>query len=160
MKAVLVVILVALVGLMEGRCRAQVSGVPVVVDGDSLRFPGVEVRLFGIDAPEWSQSCKRGGLTYSCGREAKAYLVALIGHRPVDCEFRDKDTHYNRLVMVCRRLGDDLNAAMVDAGMALAYRHYSLAYVPQEDRARAARRGLWAGEFQRPWEFRAMKAKR
>ncbi len=37
------------------------------------------------------------------------------------------------------------------------YRRYSLDYVEQEADAQAARRGIWAGEFMRPWEWRRGK---
>ncbi len=40
---------------------------------------------------------------------------------------------------------------------ALAYRRYSLDYVDQEADAQAARRGIWAGEFVKPWEWRRGK---
>ena len=39
----------------------QVSGPAAVIDGDSLRVAGVEVRLHGVDAPEGRQTCERGG---------------------------------------------------------------------------------------------------
>ena len=38
-------------------------------------------------------------------------------------------------------------ARLVYEGLALAYRRYSKKYVPEEDEAKAAKRGLWAGEF-------------
>jgi endonuclease YncB( thermonuclease family) len=36
----------------------------------------------------------------------------------------------------------------------LAYRRFSLDYVDEEAEARAARRGIWAGGFVKPWEWR------
>ncbi len=46
---------------------------------------------------------------------------------------------------------------MVSEGLALAYRRYSLDYVEEEAEAQAARRGTWAGEFVKPWEWRRGK---
>ena len=46
---------------------------------------------------------------------------------------------------------------MVVSGWALAYRRFSLDYVDQEADAQAARRGIWAGEFVKPWEWRKGK---
>ena len=43
----------------------------------------------------------------------------------------------------------------IDRGLAVAYRHYSLKYVPNEDQAKSAKRGLWAGTFEMPREYRA-----
>ena len=42
-------------------------------------------------------------------------------------------------------------------GLALAYRRYSTDYVGQEQAAREARRGLWLGEFVKPWQWRKGK---
>jgi endonuclease YncB( thermonuclease family) len=35
--------------------------------------------------------------------------------------------------------------------LALTYRRYSLDYVNEEAGAQAARRGIWDGEFVKPW---------
>jgi endonuclease YncB( thermonuclease family) len=44
---------------------------------------------------------------------------------------------------------------MVEAGYALAYRQYGgKLYDGQEAAAKEAKRGLWAGEFMPPWEWR------
>ena len=47
-----------------------------------------------------------------------------------------------------------LGAEMVRAGFATAYRRYSNDYVDEENEARAARRGIWAGEFTPPEDYR------
>ncbi len=52
---------------------------------------------------------------------------------------------------------EGLGAWMVENGWALAYRRYSLDYVDEEANAQAARRGIWAGQFVRPWEWRRGK---
>jgi hypothetical protein len=43
---------------------------------------------------------------------------------------------------------------MVVAGLAVAYRRFSQAYVDAEAEARAAKRGVWQGEFEMPWDYR------
>ena len=68
-------------------------------------------------------------------------------------EERDRD-RYGRVVAVCRAAGEDLNAWMVSQGWALAYRQYSRDYVGEEADARAARRGIWRGDFVEPWDWR------
>jgi endonuclease YncB( thermonuclease family) len=45
---------------------------------------------------------------------------------------------------------------MVREGWALAYREYSTDYVPQEQEARAAKRGLWNETFIDPWDWRKL----
>jgi endonuclease YncB( thermonuclease family) len=37
----------------------------------------------------------------------------------------------------------------------VAYRRFALDYVPQEDAARGAQRGIWAGPFDMPEAWRA-----
>lgn len=139
-----------------------VTGIPLIVDGDSLRFPAAEVRLEGIDAPEWDQTCTRGGQTYRCGQEATEALRALIAGRPVTCvgvpqlDGTERDS-FGRLLGRCRAGNVHINAAMVESGWALAFRRYSVEYVPQEDRARAAGAGMWAGPHVAPWDWRKAK---
>ncbi len=50
-----------------------------------------------------------------------------------------------------------MGAWMVQQGLALAYRRYSVDYVHEEADAQAARRGIWASEFVKPWEWRRGK---
>ncbi len=72
------------------------------------------------------------------------------------CEALDRD-RYKRIIARCTVAGEDMGAWMVSQGWALAYRRYSLDYVDEEADARAARRGIWAGELVKPWEWRRGK---
>lgn len=123
-------------------------------DGDTLNLTGISIRLHGIDAPELAQSCTRDGAFWACGREAADRLAALVAGKSVRCEQRGIDD-YGRTVATCRAGGIDLAAAMVDAGLAIALPHFTAAYVGHETRAREQRRGIWAGEFERPSDYRA-----
>ena len=91
---------------------------------------------------------------WSCGAAATDLLRRLVADRDVVCE--GVDTSYDRIVAICRAGDDDLAAALVAAGLAIAYRRYSKRYVPLEDEAKAARRGAWAGAFipPQPWRRR------
>jgi endonuclease YncB( thermonuclease family) len=71
----------------------------------------------------------------------------------VTCEGRDND-RYGRLIATCHADGQDLNAALVLAGAAFAYRRYSTAYVAEEQAARVAGRGIWSGAADAPEAFR------
>ena len=124
------------------------------IDGDSLTLAGVEMRLHGIDAPEWQQSCARDGRENACGVAARDALAALLAVGPVTCRWEDRDT-YGRAPATCFRGKENLNATLVTQGHALAYRRYSTTYVAEEDAARRARRGLWAGSFEAPAAWRA-----
>ncbi len=72
------------------------------------------------------------------------------------CEDLGRD-RYKRIIGRCTVAGEDTGAWMVSQGLALAYRRYSLDYTGQEAEARAARRGIWAGEFVKPWQWRRGK---
>jgi endonuclease YncB( thermonuclease family) len=139
----------------ETACVAQeqISGRAEVTDGDSLEIGAVRVRLFGVDAPEGRQTCTRAGKDWDCGDEAARKLRSLVRGATVVCTPRDSDD-YGRTVAVCRNGGVDLAAEMARSGLAVAYRRYSRDYVDEESEARAARRGLWAGEFAQPDEYR------
>src|SRR5512143_2646213 len=130
-----------------------ITGRAKVVDGDSLEIGSDRVRLFGIDAPEGRQDCLRNGQAWRCGDDAAAKLRSLVQGATVRCLPRDTD-EYGRSVAVCKNGNTDIHAEMVRAGLALAYRRYSSDYVDEETEARNAKRGLWAGEFTAPWDYR------
>lgn len=139
--------------MAAGEPVAETSDVIVgsagVVDGDGLRIAGVRIRLHGVDAFERAQTC--GG--QACGRASAEHLDRLTRGARVRCTPLDVD-RYGRTVARCEARGIDVGAAQVEAGHALAYRRYSLDYVPQEDAARRARRGAWATGFDRPEDWR------
>lgn len=130
-----------------------VTGEARVIDGDTLQVAGRRIRLHGIDAPETRQTCTRSGRRWACGKAATRAMRRLVGRNPVRCEVRDRD-RYGRAVAACFAAGRDLQRELVRQGLALAYRRYSTRHVPDEDAARSARRGLWAGEFTEPWRWR------
>jgi endonuclease YncB( thermonuclease family) len=138
---------------------ATVSGPAKIVDGDTLEIAGKRIRLFGIDAPEATQTCDRDRQAWACGQTAAERLRGLIGNSSVTCDGNELD-QYGRLVAVCTLAGVDLNQAMVADGWAVAFRQYSEAYVADEARARAAKRGLWASSFEMPQDYRAEERER
>ena len=151
------------------RLTQGVAGVGRVVDGDTLRLEGRTYRLWGVDAPELIQVCQRDGQGYACGREAAAYLRMLLAPEPglaesatagsvprLACVPRTSD-QYGRTAALCRLGEKDLGAEMVRAGWALVLTRHGTDYAPEEDEAREARRGLWAGTFDMPWDWRAKR---
>jgi endonuclease YncB( thermonuclease family) len=120
-----------------------------VIDGDSLSLNGRMVRLWGIDAPELQQGCTRGSETYACGRAARERLRALARNGAVTCDGIGTD-QYDRLLAVCHTGAVDVNATLVREGFAFDFGGYS----PEEVEARAARRGVWAGDNERPRAYR------
>ena len=128
---------------------------PRIIDGDSLEISGVRVRLHGIDAPEAKQSCHDAqGRRYRCGRDATSVLKQLAAGG-VRCRMQHGTDRYGRKIGTCYAAdGVNINAQMVRLGYALAYRKYSRKYVPEEEEARARRRGLHRGAFVDPWAWR------
>lgn len=135
---------------------APIIGRATIIDGDTLEIHGQRIRLWGIDAPESRQTCTRAGQTYRCGQEAANALSNWIGQRTVTCTPEGRPDRYRRIVARCRVQGADVATYLVSRGHALDYPRYSGgAYAGAEAGAQRARRGVWAGEFQRPWEWRA-----
>ena len=130
-----------------------VQGAARALDGDSLVVGVQEVRLFGIDAPEFDQTCQKDGAPWACGQIAKDQLAALVTAQRVECRGQDKD-QYGRIVAVCSIGYDELNRIMVEQGWAVAYRQFGDNYVPAELQAKAQRLGIWSSEFVMPEEFR------
>jgi endonuclease YncB( thermonuclease family) len=119
-------------------------------DGDSLTIGGRRVRLFGVDAFEYRQTCGR----MKCGKAALQHLQHLVKGQSVACARQDIDA-YGRVVAICRLSdGRDLGREMVRSGYALAYRRYSTRYVADEAVAKKAKAGAWAHGFRRPSDYR------
>ena len=136
-----------------------IRGTATVSDGDTLRISGVKVRLFGIDAPELSQTCATGSPAapaagWRCGAAAAARLTELASGGDVSCKPRDHD-RYGRIVAACSVNGVDLGAQLVAEGLARAYVRYGDDYAAAEAQARSAGVGLWQGAAEAPWDYRA-----
>jgi endonuclease YncB( thermonuclease family) len=132
----------------------EFSGVPRVVDGDTLTFGTVRVRLEGIDAPETDQIClNAGAVRWTSGIDARDRLVSHVADRHIICKSSETD-RYGRALGTCSLGGENLNEWMVLQGWALAYVQYSSRYIRAEELAKDQRRGLWQGAFVAPWDWR------
>ena len=149
-----------LLALVSTLAAETLVGNPEILDGDTVHFVRLRerVRLEGVDTPESRQQClDAGGKRYSCGQSATDALKGFIGSRSLRCE-GSKRGRYGRLIAVCFDAdGTDVNGWLVSQGWALAYRRYSKRYIPQEEMARKGRRGIWAGRFTKPWQWRRGK---
>jgi endonuclease YncB( thermonuclease family) len=143
--------------LIDPAAAATLTGKANTVDGDTIKVGAIPVRLYGIDAPEGRQTCERDGQTYACGKHATKALADLIAGQPVQCEIVGRDD-YARALGVCMVADIELNGTMVRKGWALAFSKYSDRYVADQDVAAAAKSGVWAGSFVKPWDWRLGEA--
>lgn len=131
-----------------------IIGNALVTDGDTIVIGNSRIRLEGIDAPETDQVCMdQKQQRFPCGLRARDMFRSLIGDQPVSCVGDELD-QYGRRLMTCSIGARDINAAMVEAGWALAFVRYSDRYVRLERTARERSSGLWAGAFIAPWDWR------
>lgn len=141
-----------------------------VSDGDTLtvldggRYERV-IRLSDIDAPESGHGTKRPGQPFS--RKASDYLKSLVLGRDVnascfdiDARKRDDGTTRERYICTVKVQGVNVNLAMIDAGMAMAYRATpkyvrNQATYEHEEGAKRAKVGVWSMPgLVPPWEWR------
>jgi endonuclease YncB( thermonuclease family) len=125
-----------------------------VVDGDTIDVAGQRIRLPGLDAPEWNQTCRTAdGGAWECGAAAARRMRELTRGRVLSCHQEGHD-RYGRLLAVCRDGKVDIARALVADGFATATSRYAAA----EAEARRARRGIWQGQFDTPAEWRRREA--
>ena len=140
----------------------KISGFAQVVDGDTIKINSKKIRLYGIDAPEKKQKCKKTYLTisfmsftkdYMCGEVSTQKLIKKINKQKLNCNILDVD-RYKRLIGECFKRNINLNSWMVSNGYAVAYRKYSKKYVSDEINAKNNKFGIWQGKFEMPWDYR------
>lgn len=127
------------------------AGKPRFVDGDSLFLQGQEIRLLGIDAPEIRQECRSadGAQAIACGRQALAFVRGFSESGELVCTGWEYDK-YDRLLAICKQDDVELNRELVMNGWAVSFG----AYEAEEAVARREQRGMWAGSFQPPSQWR------
>lgn len=138
--------------LAAGAAHAELRGPVVgVIDGDTIDVladgKAVRVRLAQIDAPERRQPF---------GSRAKQHLSALAYRQQATVQEDGRD-RYGRVIGTVIVDGQNLNRAMVAAGMAWAYRRYLTdpTVLELEHDARARRVGLWVDPAPvAPWSWR------
>ena len=86
-----------------------------VRDGDTIEVGKIPIRLNGVSAPE---------LKEPLGPESKRFMHDLVQGKAVRCELTGAKT-YDRLVGVCSLEGNDIGAAVIEAGLALDCSRYS-----------------------------------
>lgn len=159
----LVVVLLLVFSYMLDITRGRIgefdyAGTVQVIDGNTIAFDGVPVRLYGIDAPDLDQICASPeGAAYPCGRLAAANLETLLRGVEVVCRRTDGGDEIEAVVRCSFDL-IDLNAQLVLSGWAVADAEEGSEYRPAEAAAKRLGSGLWRGEFDRPGEWRRKRA--
>jgi endonuclease YncB( thermonuclease family) len=152
------VLALALITLTSPVVAQSLSGQADVVDVDTIAIRGekTRIRLYGVDGPESQQTCNdASGARYLCGSKAADALAPIIGRNGrVSCKEQDRD-RYGRIVATCEANGRDIAGELIRQGWAVEYTQYSDGrYSDEEEEARRAKRGLWAGTFVKPWDWR------
>lgn len=131
------------------------------VDGDSLRvdIDGVlvDVRLLGIDAPEWDQEWGEAATAYAKDWCSRAGVVGL----ELDARERDR---YKRTLAYVWSGRSMLNLDLVTRGLAIVYSWppntaHAAELAAAQAQAQAAKAGFWAqgGLRQSPHDWRSAK---
>jgi len=151
-------LLLVLAALLPGAGSAQAlkGKVLSIGDGDTIRVRqggrAITVRLACIDAPETAQG--------PWGQHARRYLQQRLPvGREVSLGGKTTDRYGRSVAEVISDI--NINLAMVEDGLAFAYRQYlggcdAKEYLDAEYRASRRRFGVWQvpGGITRPWDFR------
>ena len=126
----------------SGPLPGELRGIPRVLDGDTWELAGHRLRIDGLDAPEFGQTCGPEHAPWPCGRE-------------VHCRLHGLD-RYQRPLATCAVAGEDLQRWMVRSGWAVAYGSAGdgADYTLEEIAAQHARAGIWRDGFTRPRQWR------
>ncbi len=140
-----------------------ISGKAKVIDGDTITINKKKIRLFGIDAPEKKQICKKIYINflifnfkknYKCGEQSTYALQKKIKDKKVKCTLEKNKDRYKRNIGTCFVKKQDINKWLVKNGHALAYKRYSKKYVLDEQYAKENKLGIWEGTFIEPEKWR------
>ena len=101
-----------------------------VRDGDTIEVGNIPIRLNGVSAPEMNEPL---------GSQSKAFMVDAVMGKRVRCELNGEKTH-DRWVGICYHEGNDIGAAVINAGLALDCPRFSGGrYKPFEPESAAKR---------------------
>lgn len=118
-----------------------IAGPAYVTDGDGIRVNGHEIRLAGLDAPEWDQWAQhQNGYWFRHGKQVKRELIRAVGGKHVHVAVHDIDM-YGRVIGTVFCNGHDVGEWLVEQGHAIAA--YGDQYEDVEAEARRAGRGMW-----------------
>lgn len=134
-----------------------ISSVSRVVSGDTLTLGNQIVKLYGVAAPDISQTCADSlGRGYRCGQQSVSWLSGWLADNTIKCHILAKDDR-GVLIGVCMLGPYDIGAALINSGWAVADIRQTQIYLPYQNQALSNRRGLWQGEFYMPWDWQKIQ---
>lgn len=127
-----------------------------IIDGDSFIIDAVEIRLYGIDAPEFKQFCPAGLKPFPCGNDAYKHFSKRFYNSEVRCVVKAIDI-YERTISTCYEISSSLDLAdyMVTNGWAFSMSHK---YKQSMKTAKAKCLGIW--EYGQPIKPRKWRQER
>lgn len=118
-----------------------------VVDGDSLlarknrdnKSQKIEVRLWGIDSPEWNQHFSK---------ESKKFMKKTIQGKYVKAESRGYDKYGRLLALIYLEDNKTLNLLAIEEGYAWVHKYYCYEdicdkWLLAQENAKKNKKGLW-----------------
>ncbi len=122
-----------------------------VVDGDTLVLTnGRRIRLIGVDTPELARYGRPGE---PLAEQAADFTRRFLAKKSLRLTFDKERFDRHGRVLAYVWVGDELlNEALVEAGLARVARQYRFSssvkrrLIAAEERAKSARRGVWAEE--------------
>jgi endonuclease YncB( thermonuclease family) len=141
----------------------MILGIAKIIDGDSIIVSNKEIRLHGIDAPEYKQKCHdKNHILYKCGITALNYLKKVTKNKKLKCYISGKD-YYERYLSTCfykqEKNWHNINAQMISSGWATSYSNKSK-YYPLMLKAKLNKIGIWQGKFLNPKQYRKLNQKK
>ena len=88
-----------------------------VVDGDTIWFQGVNLRLESFDTPEPHTAICGGSAEIALARRASARLLELLNSNPFTVQTGGTD-RYGRVLATIRIAGRDVGDILIDEGLA------------------------------------------
>ena len=137
-----------------------IKGKAIVVDGDTIKIKGEQIRFGGIDAPESyyrgkKQTCIEDNKKILCGKISKYKLIEKIGNNSINCKIEKNKDRYKRSVGECFLKNESLSAFMVRNGYAFDWPRYSKGkFANDQEYAKINKLGFWNMKFEYPWEWK------
>ena len=143
----LLVVVILVVSLAWPAVAQEHSGIPRVVDGNTIIINFQIIRLHGIEAPNAEQLCEIDGESWLCGWEATNALAHIVGRHWVSC--RQNRLNEGGVVDATCFAGNvlNINAWMVRNGWATAQNQTNTRFLQLEILARQEQIGIWRTKY-------------